>query len=217
MWTLILYTQHTVPPTGGWGGNRSSLPWAPSVRGAPNSAELFQISHHSHPSLASLRGSFCCIIVFKSACFFASHFRCWRKFKLMHTLSYGSLCSRWLGPHTSYFSIWNHQTKMRKRSLRSPQRPRAHFGSCKISKFLGGRPPDAPHTIYSPTFYICPGPLQSSWQPCQHTLHTALENYTRCCSLILSWVYCIRRVTYCVYLITMVTYVYRSLYIYMYC
>jgi len=31
----------TVPPTGG--GNRGSLPWAPSVRGALNSAELFQI------------------------------------------------------------------------------------------------------------------------------------------------------------------------------
>ena len=131
----------------GGGDNRGSLPRAPSVRGAPNSAELFQISHHSHPSLASLRGSFCRIVVFKSACFFASHFR------------------------------W----------------PRTHFRACKISKFPGGMPPDAPHTIYSmgPTFYICPGPPQPSQRPCQRSLHTALENHTRCCS----WVYCIRRVT----------------------
>ena len=48
----------------GWGGGGGQLgqfaPVAPSVRGAPNSAELFQIRSCPswHPSLASLRGSF---------------------------------------------------------------------------------------------------------------------------------------------------------------
>ena len=42
------------------GGNRGSLPWAPSVRGAPNSAGLVQI-RSVRQSHSSLRGWFRCI------------------------------------------------------------------------------------------------------------------------------------------------------------
>ena len=38
-WNTLL---QAVPPTGGWGGNRGSLPRTPSVRGTLNDAELFQ-------------------------------------------------------------------------------------------------------------------------------------------------------------------------------
>ena len=65
----------TVPPTGRrGGGNWGSLPWAPSVRGALNSAELFQKRSGSSvisQSIASFKGLFHCIVDFKSACFFA--------------------------------------------------------------------------------------------------------------------------------------------------
>ena len=56
-WNTLL---QAVPPTGGWGSNRGSLPRTPSVRGALNDAELFQTRsavHYSHPSL----GPFHCI------------------------------------------------------------------------------------------------------------------------------------------------------------
>ena len=56
-----MYACAEVPPMGG--GNRGSLPRAPSVTGPPNSAGLVQIRtvRQSHSSLASLRGWFRCI------------------------------------------------------------------------------------------------------------------------------------------------------------
>ena len=65
----------TVPPTGR-GGNRGSFPQVPSVMGAPNSAELFQIrSCSSFTSQSSFFKRFVSLD-FKSACFFALRLRC---------------------------------------------------------------------------------------------------------------------------------------------
>ena len=44
----------------GEGDNWGSLPWPPSVRGPPK--DLANLIHHSHRSLASLPGSFHCIV-----------------------------------------------------------------------------------------------------------------------------------------------------------
>ena len=41
VWLWLKWVGQSVPPTGG--GNRGSLPRAPSVRGPPNNAELVQI------------------------------------------------------------------------------------------------------------------------------------------------------------------------------
>ena len=74
----------------GGGGNRSTLPWAPSVRGAPNRAELFQIrSSSSFTSQSSfLRSLFRCIVDLKSACFFALYLMLLMQTLKMLTLSY---------------------------------------------------------------------------------------------------------------------------------
>ena len=49
--------------------------------------------------------------------------------------------------------------------------PRIHFKACKNLKIFWGHTPRPPsHNLYSmgPTFCICPGPPQSSQQPCVH-------------------------------------------------
>ena len=149
-----------------WAGNRDSLPQAPSVRGAPTSAKLFQGSLF-HPSLASLRGPFRHIIDFKSSCFFASRFTLLTQTSKMHTWSYVTTAQ----PLTRalYVALFNLKKRQlagmyvlyacSKRSLKSPQNTLEH--ACKISKIFWGHAPDPPHTQsieWAPLFAIALGP-----------------------------------------------------------
>ena len=58
---------------GGGGGQQRQFALGPQFKGDPQAMlNSFKqdLVHHSHPSPASLRGSFHCIVDFKSACFF---------------------------------------------------------------------------------------------------------------------------------------------------
>ena len=94
------------------GSSIGNLFRTPSVRGPPNSAELIQTrSSESCSSFTSLsvRGSFHCIVDFKSACFFASCMPLMQmSTELMYTLYLTWLLHGLLG-HVILF--WNHWTK----------------------------------------------------------------------------------------------------------
>ena len=57
---------------------------------------------------------------------------------------------------------------------RASEAPRTHFRACNISKLPGGVPPDP--LTYVPHIYICPGPPQSSRQPCTYAPHVCAAN-----------------------------------------
>ena len=88
-------------------GQQGQFAPGPQCEGSPNQCwtlSRFIISSQS-------RGPFRCIIDFKSACIFASRFCCWRKLQKCTLYLMWLQRSRWLGPRTSHFSIWNRSTK----------------------------------------------------------------------------------------------------------
>ena len=127
------------------GGNRGSLSQAPSV----NSAGVVQIKsvHQPHSSLVSSL-----YFRLKSACTFCfvfftadANYLTW----LLHSPLARS-------PHIVLFDLkplikdGNLQLYMYcvHAQKRASGVPRTHFRACKISIFLGGVPPDPPHTIH---------------------------------------------------------------------
>ena len=147
-------------------GHRGSLPQAPSVRGVPNSAELFQIGSSSSSTFQS---SFFMMFVslyfvnFKSACFFASRLRCWR----MHPLSYVTTAQPLtMVPYVVLFDLkplnedgnWQVYMYCMKRSLLNP--PEHTSEHVKSRNFLGActQTPLKQSIVWAPLFVFAPGP-----------------------------------------------------------
>ena len=67
---------------------------------------------------------------------------------------------------------------------------RTQFRACKISEFSGGVPPDPPQAIsaMASAFCICPGPFQSSRQPCWCPLFVNAHNFSE---ILRIWELCI--------------------------
>ena len=162
-----------MPPTGGGGGNWGSLPPVPSVRGAPNSAELFQI--RSCSSFTSQSSSFkrFLLLDFKSACFLLRAHAGDANFKIMHTLVRSYVTSAQPLARVVKTAKQRRQLAgictvcMRKKE---PEKPTEHTSwHVKSQNFLGACPQTPPdtHTQYGPHFCICPGPPQSSQQSCK--------------------------------------------------
>ena len=150
-------------------GNRGSLPRAPSVRGAPNSAGLVRIRcvRQSHSSLA-FQGLVSLYFRMKSASSFDLCFMLLTQ--IMHnylTLLLHSPLAR--APYMVLFNlkpliedgnlqVYVYCVHARKRASGAP---RTHFRACKISKFPGSVPPDHPHTIH----FVRPHILYLPWAP----------------------------------------------------
>ena len=154
-------------------GQQGQFSPGPQCEGPPNTAELFQIrSGSSFTSQSSFFKRFVSLY-----CWFqVSLLFCFALMLLMQTSNYCTLCltklrdlcSRWLGPCMSYFSIWMKTATGRYvcnvcMHEKEPQKPPEH--TSEPQNFLGAYP-RPPHTIYSmgPTFYICLGlPQFSRW------------------------------------------------------
>ena len=159
VYAFIHITQNTdaVPPTGEWQQGQFAL--GPQCEGGPHPV------HYSHPSLASLRDLFCCIVGFKSGCFFVLHLRCWCKLKKCTLYLTWLLCSRWLGPpYVVLFDLkplnedGNLQVCMYCMHARkgASEASRTHFRACK---FLGACPqtPLTQCIVWTPHFVFALG------------------------------------------------------------
>ena len=140
----------------GVGGNRCSLPQAP---------KQCSTCSNTHPSLASLKVSFHCIVDFKSACFLLCVYAA-RTQTSMHTSYVSTAQSTSQGPvcHTFQSETAKQRQQLAgiyvlyvctKRSLRSPQKHTSEH-----VKLLGGVPPDPlpQSTLWAPLYKIALGP-----------------------------------------------------------
>ena len=157
------------------GGNRGSLPQASSVRGPPNSARLVQIRSSSSVTFQSsfFKGFVSLYFRLKSAYFFCFGFyAAGATSDSMHNYLRSPLA------RALYIILFNLKPLIEDGNLqvymycvhawkRTSGAPRTHFRTCKISKFLGGMPPDplAQSILWDPTFGIWPWAPQSYRQP----------------------------------------------------